>query len=72
MRKYNQGAFVRVVVSAPEVSRFIARWPGSQLPYRRVSFTFDRAGDLIDHSSDADCPSLVGLAAKAQRYARLD
>lgn len=72
MRKYEQGAFVRVTVSAPEVERFVSRWPGSRLPYRSVSFTYDRAsGDLVDTNGDIDCPSLVALARQSQRYADL-
>lgn len=69
MRVFDQGAFVRVTVSEPEVDRFNRKWPGSTLdgPY---SFTFDKSnGDLVDMAGKGDGSEHVALSTDAQNYA---
>ena len=71
MRKFDQGAHVRVAVSASEVERFKATWPCSGLPSRGISFTFDkRNGDLVDlNPNSVDGEAAVALSEDAARYA---
>ncbi len=74
MRKYNQGAFVRVTVSESEAYAFAQRWPGSGLGDRGLSFTFDKSnGDLVDLHGDegADESAVSALADDAKDYAGL-
>lgn len=71
MRAFNQGAFVRVTVSANEVSNFARRWPcfGKQ---RSISFMFGRNGDLVDmtNTEGMNEDGLLALSQDAESYAR--
>lgn len=71
MRVFNQGAHVRVTVSAREVDAFKRTWPCSGLPDRGVSFTFDaRNGDLVDFAPDElDGDDALALSHDANNYA---
>ena len=72
MRVYDQGAHYRVTASAREVEDFALTWPCSGLPYRTVSFTFDkRNGDLVDvYPETFDGDAAVALSQEAQLYAK--
>lgn len=72
MRVFDQLAFVRVTVSAEEVRAFRAKWPGSALPARGISFTFDAEnGDLVDlqGAGNYDGSDLLALSQDASSYA---
>lgn len=71
MLRFNQGAFVRVTVSADDVAGFARRWPCFG-DIRGLSFTFQRSnGDLVDLHGDhgMDPAGVSALADDAKAYA---
>ena len=70
MRRFNQGAYIRVTVSENEVSDFARRWPcfGDVRP---LSFTFEASnGDLVEVHGDngMDESGVAALADDAYEY----
>ena len=74
MRIINKGAFVRVCVSAREVSEFKASWPCSTLPDRAIAFEFQQSnGDLVDISPDGiEGEDVAALASDAWEFVARD
>jgi hypothetical protein len=64
-----------VTVLAQEVYNFTRQWPGSILPDRAITFSFDSCGDLIDVTpydltpQESDGPDLLALSQDASAYA---
>jgi hypothetical protein len=70
MRAFDQGALMRVTVSAAEVYSFAQTWPCFG-PCRALSFVFDREyGDLLDLHGDSgmDDHGVLALAEDAYAY----
>ena len=79
MRVYRHGSSVRVALSADDVSSFKRQWPASGLVHGdRVSFTFEKNGDLVDFAFNGRFPepkrvdgaALVALSHDAYAGAR--
>lgn len=75
MKLYNLGSFVRVQISARDISSFNSTWPCSDLPERGAWFEFQRKnGDIVDMSPglmNADGSAVSALCDDAKRFAGL-
>lgn len=70
MRAYDLGDCVRVNVSAGEVEAWAHGWPGCEVE-GRVSFLFDKTGDLITvDGAEGGEDGLAALAEDAWEYAK--
>lgn len=61
-----EGSWIQVTMSKNEVKDFKSHWPASGLPNRKIIFTFQRDGDLVDiYPSDVDGYAAAVLADEA-------
>lgn len=67
MKVFNRNT---VRVSKEEVENFNAKWPGSKIRARTVTFEFDTRGDLVDHNltEREDGDEVTALSIYAQEF----
>lgn len=60
-----------VTYTAEEVREFKNRWPGSGLPYERITFHMEKNGDLwsVSGAGEYDGPDLLALSEDARKAA---